>query len=539
MLLLHASWVDSAKADALVVTQAMRAPTIAEYSVEDDRVRLELEIAVSEAESFRNLLPDAIYEELGYPARPLASRLKKFFEHDLVLRADGGNPLLGRILEIGPRPRIRRDEISGEPLPPMPDEEAEFVIEVSIEYRFDRRPESLTIQGPAIDPAPSIGFVAYHGSIAVNDFRYLAGSQTLHLNWEDPWYSEFSSRPLRRTHFAPMRGRETIPVGMQGEMLRRISEFLRIHQPVTIDGKEIAPELVRANFLERTLRTSRVIDSPRDLDVYSAVVGVIFSYSTEGLPQDVQMTWDLFDDLIQVVPAASVDQAGSLPATLEPDFASLHWQNFLKNPDLPTLVDIRRPPNMLERFLAMAKWPCLVIGLGAAVGLAIRVRRRADPRIGPRILVVVAAAVGIAVFLFAGRIALSPEATTEIVAGVLHNIYRAFDHRRDDRVYDLLDRSVEGPLLEQIFLETRRGLEVASQGGARARVKKIEMISLSSKPAGGNAFEARASWKVFGSVGHWGHNHARGNRYDAILELIPDGDRWKLSRMEILEEERL
>ena len=569
VLALHMSWVGSADADALIVTQAMRAPTIAEYFVEDDRVRLELEIALSEIESFRNLLPDTIYEELGYSARPLASRLEQFFTQDLVLRADEGDPLIGRIRAIGPRPRVRRDKISGEPLPPAADEEVESVIDVTIEYPFDRRPDSLNIQGPAIDPPPSIGFVVYHRSIAVNDFRYLGRSQTLHLNWDDPWYSQFERRSLRRTYFAPMsgflyvdafevrkeiilrpfdlqrwvdlgiEGRETIPVGMQDEVLRRIAEFLRMHHPVTIDGQSITPELVRVNFLERTLRTSRVIESPRDLDVYAAIVGVILSYSTEGLPQDVQMTWDLFDDRIQIVPAASVDQAGSLPTTLEPDFALLHWQNFLQNPDLPTLLDIRRPPNPIERLLAMAKWPFLVLGLGAAVGLAIRARRRADPRVGPRLLIVVIASAGVAAFLFAGRTALSPEATTEIVEGVLHNIYRAFDHRQDDRVYDQLNRSVEGPLLEQSYLETRRGLEVASQGGARARVKEIEMISVSSRPVRSDAFEARASWKVFGSVGHWGHNHARGNRYDANLEFVPDGGTWKLSRMEILEEERL
>ena len=568
-LLMQTLEVEPSRADALIVTKAMQAPSIAEFFVEDGGIRLELEIGESEIEGFRNLLPDGIYLKLGHPARALELRLEEFFTRELVLLADGGAPLMGQMLAIGPRPRVRRDEISGEPLPASDDEDPESVIVVSIEYRFEERPESITFHRSPLGPLPSIGFVVYHKSVAVNDFRYLANSQTLTLDWNDPWYSEFDSRPLRRTHFAPMsgfiyvepfevrkeivvrpfdlqrwidlglEGRSTIPVDMQAEMVRRIGDFLRTRQPVTIDGESVDAELVRANFLERTLRTSRVIETPRELDVFSAIVGVIFSYPTDGLPQDVRMAWDLFDERIQVVPSASVDQAGSLPTTLEPDFDLLHWQNFLKNPDLPSLVDIRRPPNAFERILAAARWALLAIGIGSAVALALRIKRRTERGVRPRLMVVAAATAGIAAFVAGGTAGLSQDATREITEGVLHNIYRAFDHRQEERVYDLLSRSVEGQLLERIYLETRRSLEVASQGGARARVKSIEVTSVSARAGRGNAFEARVSWNVFGSVGHWGHNHSRGNRYEADLEFVPHEGAWKLARMEVLEEQRL
>ena len=47
-----------AAADAIVRSTAMFADTIAEYYVEDDHVRLELEIGQADIASFRNLLPD-------------------------------------------------------------------------------------------------------------------------------------------------------------------------------------------------------------------------------------------------------------------------------------------------------------------------------------------------------------------------------------------------------------------------------------------------------------------------------------------------
>jgi hypothetical protein len=411
--------------------------------------------------------------------------------------------------------------------------------------------------------------VAYHEGIAVNDFRYLTAGQKLTLDWSDPWYSSFDTRNLRRTYFAPMsgflyiepfevrkeiilrpidlqewvdlglEGRETIPPEVQPELMRRVAEFLQERQPVTIDGKAVVPELARINFLERTLRTSRVIEPPEELDVYSAVLGVIFTYPTTGLPENVKMTWDLFNERIQIVPGASVDQAGSLPTFLEPDYAVLEWQNFLKNPELPTLVDVRRPPNSVERLLGWSRWGLLPLGLIGAIVIGLRARRGDMRPVTATLTASIVALAGAFAFAVGGAAAFSNAVAGEVVEGVLHNIYRAFDYRQEEQVYDILGRSVEGDLLEQIYLETRRGLELTNQGGARARVKQIELTEISAHAGEDGAFVARATWNVFGSVGHWGHIHSRSNRYEAELEIAPSDGVWKLSRLEILDEQRL
>ena len=113
------------------------------------------------------------------------------------------------------------------------------------------------------------------------------------------------------------------------------------------------------------------------------------------------------------------------------------------------------------------------------------------------------------------------------------------DHITHDAIYDTLDRSVVGDLLEQIYLETRKGLELASQGGARAKVNEIEMIEFAAAPADAGGFVATATWNVAGSVGHWGHVHQRRNQYRAELGVAPIDGVWKLVALEILEEERL
>ena len=123
---------------------------------------------------------------------------------------------------------------------------------------------------------------------------------------------------------------------------------------------------------------------------------------------------------------------------------------------------------------------------------------------------------------------------------ILRNVYQAFDYREESDVYDTLERSVTGDLLTDIYLETRRSLELANQGGARAKVKSVDLQSLDIRPAEDSAaFRADATWHVNGSVGHWGHVHTRSNRYRADLLIQAIDGRWKLVDMAVLEEERL
>jgi hypothetical protein len=549
----------AAPGDAIVRTQAMLAATIAEFFIEEDRIRVELEIGLGDLAVFRNLLPDEIYEGMGNPPHPLQERIPLFFQNDLAIVTGDGSSLEGRIVEIGPRARIRRDEITGEPLPPDESED-EIVVFARLEYLLAGRPEKLKIRAPG--SAASVGFVVYHRGIPVNDFRYLTPFQSLELDWGDPWYTQFTSRNLRRTYFEPMSGfiyvepyevrkeiivrprdlqhwvdlgldgRDTIPVEIQAELTQRAAAFLREHHLVEIDGKRIEPELARINFLDRTLTASRVIDPPVELDAYSAILGAIFVYPTDGLPERVTMEWDLWNDRIQRVPAASVDQAGPLPVILEPDFRVLEWQNFLKQPDLPTLRVLEPPPGVIADWVSRSRWFLVIAVLGVSAWWA----RSPRKRIGA----VVAAWMAVAACFWISRDTFdSEERMSEVMSGLLHNIYRAFDYRDEERIYDTLARSVTGDLLTEIYLEARSGLELASQGGARVKVKEIDLIEFEAKSANSGGFSATATWNVAGSIGHWGHVHQRRNQYRAELAVAPIDGEWKLIALEILEEERL
>jgi hypothetical protein len=127
-----------------------------------------------------------------------------------------------------------------------------------------------------------------------------------------------------------------------------------------------------------------------------------------------------------------------------------------------------------------------------------------------------------------------------IVNGLLENIYGAFDYREESLIYDTLERSVAGELLTDIYLETRRSLELENQGGARAKVKEVNVLASRQEPLGGEiGFIALCTWNVAGSVGHWGHIHQRINQYEARVVVKALDGVWKIVDLELLQEERL
>jgi len=127
-----------------------------------------------------------------------------------------------------------------------------------------------------------------------------------------------------------------------------------------------------------------------------------------------------------------------------------------------------------------------------------------------------------------------------VLGDLLHNIYRAFDWREESAIYDRLALSITGDLLSDIYLQTRRSMELEGQGGARVKVDEVEILDAIPEHAtetGG--FVYRCRWTVSGSVGHWGHLHRRINQYDAVFTVEPVDGAWRISAIDLREEKRV
>jgi len=137
------------------------------------------------------------------------------------------------------------------------------------------------------------------------------------------------------------------------------------------------------------------------------------------------------------------------------------------------------------------------------------------------------------------QVELTDERLEQLVGDLLHNVYRAFDYRGEEVIYDALENSVAGELLTELYLETQRSLELENQGGARVKVKTTEIYEAQLVQREGNRLTIASAWNVSGSIGHWGHVHQRSNGYRANLEIDEIDGVWKLTGLEILEEQRL
>ena len=128
-----------------------------------------------------------------------------------------------------------------------------------------------------------------------------------------------------------------------------------------------------------------------------------------------------------------------------------------------------------------------------------------------------------------------------VLNSLLKNIYRAFDFRDEEDIYDKLAISVNGDLLEDIYLQHRKSMVIEQAGGAQAQVKEIEIqaVRVENSAEKDNALDFRSQWTVLGTVGHWGHIHNRQNLYDAVLTLTPVDGSWKIIDLELLEEKRI
>ena len=68
---------------------------------------------------------------------------------------------------------------------------------------------------------------------------------------------------------------------------------------------------------------------------------------------------------------------------------------------------------------------------------------------------------------------LDDERASGLIAGLLKNVYRAFDFRNEEDVYDKLALSVSGDLLTDIYLQHRKSMAVQQAGGAQAKIKEV------------------------------------------------------------------
>ena len=590
VLLMVSILVDSntTRADWINLTGAETSPNIAEIYVLNDQVKVILEVYIQDLPTFDDLVPDDWLKTLKTQRPPLSERLQHFSSQTLQFVTETGEKLQAQLELVEPRERTdRQSPFAGminpstrQRVPEAPSDKR--VLYAELIYPFNKKPQTLTMIPPLDEKGRAlvtIGFIAYHKSVPIIDFRYLGNPAKLILNWEDPWYSKFDNPNLKRHHKSALmsflyvepyevrheiltrvkdletwmdlglRGSEYIEVDELDPLKQRIGEFLVQKNIVRVEGTPLRPILDRTNYVKVGLTGIKLLENPERLEISTAIVGVIFAYITEGMPKEVTVDWELFTDHIQQVPTQAVDPAGPFPSFVTPEDPVLTWTNFLKNYTIPTVHTVAVSDTVEALQIPVGTILCFT----ALLPLGWSIRRRANKMQAYRW------PLGLAIGLIAGGAVLIPffhvsiakpaalvnslsdEEATIILRSLLKNVYRAFDFRQEGDVYDKLALSVEGDLLADIYIQNRKSFAVKKAGGAQAKVQEVEILETQAEPVRDypGAFALKGQWTAMGTVGHWGHVHTRKNHYEAIVTVEPIEGNWKITGLELLEEKRV
>ncbi|MFC1765231.1 hypothetical protein ACFL6U_24560 [Planctomycetota bacterium] len=127
-----------------------------------------------------------------------------------------------------------------------------------------------------------------------------------------------------------------------------------------------------------------------------------------------------------------------------------------------------------------------------------------------------------------------------VLQGLMLNTYRAFMLQEDEQIYDCLARSVDGEFLSEVFLQNCEILRLQDEESALTLITGLDIKSIDKMSRDkDDTLNVRVQWDAYGKVHHWQHVHFRCNSYQADVILIPQDGYWKLTKVQVLNEERV
>ena len=559
-------------ADFITLIKADQCTNIVEMFIQEGSIRITFELGEPDYKWFRNIIPIKYYKD-GFSENEKVNSFHTFFTKDFIVSADGV-VLIGEVKKIE---RKKRKLMSSLYTGKVDSSRAnEYVILVEVEYKLNHKPRRITFIPPIQEgydvSLANIGFVTYHKKIPVNDIRYLGSAESLNLNWEDPWYSYYDNRNLRRHHksslmsflyIEPYEVRhevlvrvkdlekwlplnygidDYIEVDEQDSLKNLIANFLVGRNIVNIDGKEVNPIIDKVYFVEVRLFGIQILQEVKPLDYSSAIIGVIFAYPNPGIPNEVTVNWDMFNDDITNVPATATDPAGPMKYILQPDDNILLWTNYLKKYKLPTISEIKVTEASLNLPVISLMMVSVIIFFLFRFGYKINTWSKQLMRTVTILFLLALICIPLTLNLeipFLKKESFSKPESETLISELLKNTYRAFDFRNESDVYDKLAISSHGDLLADIYLQTKRGMVLENQGGISVKVSEVNVLEVEEIESNKAGLAYKCTWQVIGTVGHWGHIHSRTNQYNAVLHIEPVNNVWKFYNIDIIEETRI
>ena len=449
---------------------------------------------------------------------------------------------------------------------------------ITVFYPFlTAQPQQLEI-APVFKAIASAGknyiITVSHQGLPVIDHGVLTSTESLLLNWQDPWYSHFSNPKLKRDHNDPVMAFLYIePQKVKSEVIVRIKEMaswanleLRDEQLIYPDEfaslkQKVADFLLQKNKLLTGSSSTPILDrvdyirmGAADIQAYepqqaqkqvSTLIGVSIIHPISEIPNKIQWHWDLFNKNIQRVAIRAYDPSGIFDSYVTAKYPVFEWENMLADIDLPALGNkIKASTVKVDTTQSTAQYYALfgIAGFIIIFIISYQLTPTLIRKYTHSVFLIFALAV-IYQLTQTGSIRFEQEQLTEqqaqpILKQLLWNIYQAFEATEEIATYDQLSYSVSGNLIETLYIQNRESFLAQEGGWAKTRSIEIQKVKLiSTLPDSQYLFDCE--WLVSGDVIHWGHQHRRDNVYHATLKISPIKGNWKIISLESIGQQRV
>lgn len=341
-----------------------------------------------------------------------------------------------------------------------------------------------------------------------------------------------------------------LEVDEQPAVRELIQAWLKDANPVTINGTIVAPEFTRIDFYGVNLKDFATQAKSSRVSVASGRAGIILTYRTlDDSVRETTLIWDKFQ--------AQIRKVESVVLTADEKFRKFEFSRFNKPEDNVltwTCPEDKLPVRVSAVPVEVSPKPTLTLPLAslglAAIGLLLLIAKRSAVTrcAAAGLLVAAVCCLPVTPFVIAHPWKSPAELSTPQAEDVFRKLqsgtYRALDFGSENRIYESLATTVDGKLLEELYLQLRSSLEIREQGGAVARVRSVEFgpaEQLARKPGSPEwpGFQLRSQWTVSGTVEHWGHVHERRNQFEAVFSIEPRDGHWKITAMDVQNQTQL
>jgi len=335
---------------------------------------------------------------------------------------------------------------------------------------------------------------------------------------------------------------EVIDVEEQDVLIEDLLHYINKTSIIEIDEQEITPAFIRGDFV--TISTTGIFTREEAVpeQIEKAIIGLKYVYEYNGFPNKVKFRWDGFKQNFPKMSITSSDPFGGDKVILTENENTYEWKNKLRGYSIPTIKPVE---------VSAYPLPLISIFIFIIAGLFILAKKIMKKSIKESTKMVIASLFIIAflIYPFIRSSIYLPlvnnwepnlQEALPLTNALLTNVYRSLDLRNEEAVYDRLALTVYGDKLAEIYLQSRKSMELENRGGARGKVDDVEILAIKSiKDLDENRIAIELIWKVSGSVTHFGHTHYRQNKNYAVMTIIPVNEIWKVENIDIIDEARL